>query len=237
MQDRVLGDVSWTRGQCQKHECRSQQADVHGFEPQLERATWQNGGVVLLPPSHRTRSARALTPRKVDGTRPPNQRWASADLSQGSAYESRPGLFSRQGPSRGAELRRRIDNVSSREVSKDGGSTARRRPNLSITSPYESIVDSPCRPPLPLPQKGRLDVQAASLTFARFENTSTLTRVTVSTHRTFLRSLRFSRFEATPSTPRKPDWFSHTILFSPKPSFARFKATPSTPRKPDCFPN
>ena len=66
MQDRVLGDVSWTRGQCQKHECRSQQVDVHGFEPQLERAAWRNGGVVLLPPSHRTRSPRALTPRKVD---------------------------------------------------------------------------------------------------------------------------------------------------------------------------
>jgi len=39
-----------------------------------------------------------------------------------------------------AELRRRID-VSSREVSKDGGSTARRRPNLSITG-------SMCRQPL-----------------------------------------------------------------------------------------
>ena len=31
-QDRVLGEVSWMRGQCQKHECRSQQADIHGFE-------------------------------------------------------------------------------------------------------------------------------------------------------------------------------------------------------------
>ena len=64
--DRVLGDVSWTRGQRQKHECRPQQADVHGLELPLERAAWRNGGVVLLLPSHRTRSPRALTPRKVD---------------------------------------------------------------------------------------------------------------------------------------------------------------------------
>ena len=64
-QDRVLGDVSWTRGQRQKHECRSQQADVHGFEPQLERAAWQDGGTALSFP-HRTRSPRALTPHKVD---------------------------------------------------------------------------------------------------------------------------------------------------------------------------
>ena len=76
------------------------------------------------------------------------RRWASADLSRGPAYKSRPGLSSRQGPSRGAELRRRIDNVSSHEVSTDGGSTARRRPNLSITSPQESITGSRCRQPL-----------------------------------------------------------------------------------------
>ena len=39
-QDRVLGDVSWTRGPCQKHECRSQQENVHGFELPRERAAW-----------------------------------------------------------------------------------------------------------------------------------------------------------------------------------------------------
>ncbi len=75
------------------------------LSPQLECAAWQNGGVVLLPPSHRTRSAHALTPRKVDGTRPSDQRWASADFSQGPEYKSRPGLFTRQGPNRGAGLR------------------------------------------------------------------------------------------------------------------------------------
>ena len=46
--DRVLGNVSWTRGKCPKHECRLQQADVHGFELQLERAARQDGGAVLF---------------------------------------------------------------------------------------------------------------------------------------------------------------------------------------------
>jgi len=98
MQDRVLGDVSWTRGQCQKHECHSQQADVHGFEPPARTRRMARWRRRTLPFPHRTRSPRALTPRKVDGTRPPDQRWASADLSQGPAHKSRPGLFTRQGP-------------------------------------------------------------------------------------------------------------------------------------------
>ena len=104
--------------------------------------------LVRLSQTSHTRSPCALAPRNVDGTSPPDQRWASADLSLGPAHKSRPGLCTRQGPNRGAELPRRIDNVSSREVSKDGGSTARRRPNLSITSPQESIAGSMCRQPV-----------------------------------------------------------------------------------------
>ena len=87
MQDRVLGDVSWTRGQCRKHECRSQQADVHGFEPPARTrrvARWRRR---TLSFPHRTRSPHAPTPRKADGTRPPDQRWASADLQH-----TNPGL-------------------------------------------------------------------------------------------------------------------------------------------------
>ena len=61
--------------------------------------------VLLLLQTPRSRSPRALTPRNVDGTRPSDQRWASADLSQGPAHKSRPGLFTRQGPNRGAVLR------------------------------------------------------------------------------------------------------------------------------------
>ena len=119
MQDRVLGDVSWTRGKCQRHECRSQQADVHGFEPPPSSNT-QRGKmelVLLLSQTSRTPAlSRALAPRNVDGTRPPDQRWASADLSQGPAYKSRPGLFTRQGPNRGAGLRQ-ADRQTCRAVS------------------------------------------------------------------------------------------------------------------------
>ena len=49
------------RGQRQKHECRSQQADVHGFElPARTRrvARWRRR---TLSFPHRTRSPRALT--------------------------------------------------------------------------------------------------------------------------------------------------------------------------------
>ena len=65
------------------------------FSPKLEHAAWQNGA--RLPFSHRTRPPRALTPRKVDSTRPSDRRWAPAGFSQGPAYKSRPGLFTRQG--------------------------------------------------------------------------------------------------------------------------------------------
>ena len=47
-QDRVLGDVSWTRGKCQKHECRSEEADVHGFEPQARARRVAKMALVLL---------------------------------------------------------------------------------------------------------------------------------------------------------------------------------------------
>ena len=64
--------------------------------PNLEHAAWQNG--THLPFSHRTRSPHALT-RKVNGTRPPDRRWVPVGFSQGPAYKSRPGLFTRP-PSR-----------------------------------------------------------------------------------------------------------------------------------------
>ena len=134
--------------------------------------------VLLLSQTSRTRSPRALAPRNVDGTSPPDQRWASADLSPGFSIQIQAWPVLQTRPRSRSELRRRIDNVSSREVSKDGGSTARRRPNLSITFSFLRV-------------DRRFEVQAASLTFARFENQHA-SRATVSTHRTFLRSLRFS---------------------------------------------
>ena len=89
--------------------------------PKLEHAAWQNGA--RLPLSHRTRPPRALTPRKVDGTRPSDRRWVSAGFSQGPAYKSRPGLFTRQGqievPGSGRLGPWDSKTLSSREVSRD----------------------------------------------------------------------------------------------------------------------
>ena len=50
-------------------------------------------------------SHRVRTPSSARSGPAQCRRWASADLSQGPAYISRPGLFSRQGPNRGAGLR------------------------------------------------------------------------------------------------------------------------------------
>ena len=61
--------------------------------PKLEHAAWQDGA--HPPLAHRTRPPRTHTPRKVDVTRPPDRRWAPAGFSQGPAYKSRPGLFTR----------------------------------------------------------------------------------------------------------------------------------------------
>ena len=106
-------------------------------------------------------------------------------------------------------------------MSKDRGSTARRRLYLSITFSFLRV-------------DRQFDVQAASLTFARFE-TQHASRATVSTHSTFLRSLRFSPFEATPSTPRKPDCFPHTILFLR--SLCSLASTPELPLFAFVFPS
>ena len=92
-QDRVLGDVSWTRGKCQKYECGSRQADVHGFKPQAparrvarwRRRTLSSQGTACARPPQRV-----LTPRNVDGTRPSDRWWVSAGFSQGPAFLSRP---------------------------------------------------------------------------------------------------------------------------------------------------
>ena len=49
-----------------RHECRSQKANVHGFELQLECAAWRNGARPPFAPFACTRSPRALTSRRVD---------------------------------------------------------------------------------------------------------------------------------------------------------------------------
>ena len=68
---------------------------------------------------------------------------------------------------------------------------------LEARLPTSVLSVSPCRPPLPLPPKGRLDVPAASLTFARFENPTVLhtqhsfSLVSLSTHEHPLNRLQF----------------------------------------------
>ena len=90
--------------------------------------------LVLLSQTSRTRSPRALALRNVDGTSPPDQRWASADLSPGFSIQIQAWPIHKTRPKSRSQLCRRIDNVSSREVS-------RHRPTLSITG-------SMCRQPL-----------------------------------------------------------------------------------------
>ena len=51
--------------------------------------------LVLLCRTAHTRGLRAFRPREVDCTRPSGRWWVSAGFSQGPAYKSRPGLFTR----------------------------------------------------------------------------------------------------------------------------------------------
>ena len=102
--------------------------------PKLEHAAWKNGARPPFVADLTHALSRVLALRNVDGTRPLDRRWVSADFSQGPAYKSRPGLFTRQGQIEVPGSAGGSTNVSSREVSKDGGSAARRRLNLSITS-------------------------------------------------------------------------------------------------------
>ena len=97
----------------------------------------------LAPFAPHAVSACALTPRKVDD---------GPQLISLTVQHTNPGLA--HSPDK-AQI-----EVSSREVSKYGGSVGRRRPKLSNTSPYESIrragrlshcpkkADSTCRQPL-----------------------------------------------------------------------------------------
>ena len=62
----------------------------------LEHAAWQDGGVVLLSHPSRMQPRHVQSPR---GRRPKMKNlWnAPAGFSQGPAYKSGPGLFTRQG--------------------------------------------------------------------------------------------------------------------------------------------
>ena len=152
-----------------KRECRSLPAGVHGFEPRRVEK-WRRSTFPAQVTACARSPQRVPAPCNVDDARPPNPRWASADLSLGFSIQIQAWPVHHTRPKSRSEFHRRIDNVSSREVSKDGGSTARRRPNLSITSPYELIVDSTCRQPPKADCRfctGRLHTVPPS--FARFQ--------------------------------------------------------------------
>ena len=138
---RVLGDGSWTRGPCPRSTkvARNKQAGVHRFEIPLERPARQVIAVQHYSsrPSHRVRGSpqRAPAPRHVDDARSPIS-------LQGSAHESRPGLISIQGPSRGPSSTGGSTNVSSREVSKDRQMLRRILSGLPASKPDSHFVPS-----------------------------------------------------------------------------------------------
>ena len=125
--DRVLGDGSWMRGKRPKstNVARNKQAGVHGFElpARTRRAArkWRRSTFHALVTVCARSPQRVPAPRNVDNGRPP------ISLS-GSAYKSRPGLSSRQGPSRGLSSTGGSANVTSRWcVNKSGGRQTLRR--------------------------------------------------------------------------------------------------------------
>ena len=94
-----------------------------------------------------------------------------------------------------------------------------RRLDVQAASPTApKKADSTCRQP-PSSQKCRHNVQAGSASLPA-DPTLCLLRSLASKTRVRLES----------------DCF-HTLNLFTKPSFARFEATPSSPRKPECFPN
>ena len=108
--------------------------------PSWNHAAWQKWRRSTFP-AQVTACARSLqrvpAPRNVDDARPPNPRWASADLSRGPAYKSRPGLSSRQGPSRGPGLRQTCRAVG---VSRDRQRCRRLLSCLPFSKPDSRFV-------------------------------------------------------------------------------------------------
>ena len=161
--------------------------------------------LVLLSQTSRTRSPRALISHSVDD---------EPQLISLMVQHTNPGLACSPDKAQ-VEVPSSAGgstNVSSREVSKYGGSAARRRPNLSITSPYESIVDSTCRQPLKADCRfctGRFYTVPPS--FARLQNTSRLESDCFHTPNLFTKpSFAPSTHEPAFLSNRSPN----TILFS-----------------------
>ena len=154
---RVLGDASWTRGKVSKglNAARDKPMSMDS-STQLEHA-WHLRGKWRRRPfsSPHACSLSAFRPRKVDGTRAEDPRCAPAGFSQGPAYKSRPGLFTRQG---------QIEVLGSAGWVRGRGGTAGQnhsstksiaRLDVQAASPTAKMADSTCRQFLLLPN-GRL---------------------------------------------------------------------------------
>ncbi len=209
-QDRVLGDGSWTRGQCPKNTkvARNKQAGVHGFELPLERPARQVIAVqqLQLPP----KSPRARFSSARSGSAP-RRRCETADLSPGfsTRIPAWPVLHTRS-QSR-SEFRRRID----KRVAPLGSAGTVRR----------SGVSSPAFPP-------RSPTPASSPQFLSRSNHRRAGRFSVSPDRPNTVPPSFARFEATRARLENPGRFSHTALLSFPFLFSLLSATPTKSSAP-----
>ena len=105
---------------------------------------------------------RVPAPRNVDGTSPPDQRWASADLSPGFSIQIQAWPIHKTRPTSRSELCRRIDNVSSRAC-EQGPSEVPASPllpsRLKARLPLRPLSSSLCQITFSFSAEGRLDPQ------------------------------------------------------------------------------
>ena len=144
--DRVLGDGSWTRGKRPKAQMAlvTNKRVSTGSNSQLERTARQEMAVQYSCFSHRVRtfsSARSGSAQR--------RRCETADLSPWSSIQIPAWPVLQTRPKSRSEFHRRINNVSSREVSRDRQTLRRLLSCLPASKPDSRFVlsASPCRPP------------------------------------------------------------------------------------------
>ena len=128
-------------------------------------------------------SNRVRTPSSARSGSAQCRRWASADLSHGPAYKSRPGLFLRQGPNQGAGLRQTCRAVG---VSRDRQRLRRLLSCLPASKPdFRFVLSVPLSVESPF---------LSSLTFARFETRAPSRERLFSKHYSLFTKPSFARF-------------------------------------------
>ena len=157
--DRVLDDGSWTRGKRPKARMAlvTNKRVSTGSNSRSNVPRGEMELILLLPQG----TACAVSARSDLAQ---GRRWASADLSRGPAYNSRPGLSSRQGPSRGPGLRQTCRAIC---VSRDHQTLRRLLSCLPASKPNSRFVlsASPCRPPREPTAPKRQTRRAGSLSY------------------------------------------------------------------------